>query len=146
MSVEQNKAAIRRTMEEVWSKGNLSLIPELFTADFVAHSQRGPGIKGQDGFRQMVENTRKGFPDYQCTIDSLVAEGDKVVCLYTATGTNSGPYAGAPATGKKLSTKALFITTMRDGKSAETWAFQDVLFSYSQLGMAPPGYEFSNNK
>jgi steroid delta-isomerase-like uncharacterized protein len=146
MSVEQNKAAIRKTMEEIWNKGKLDLIPELFTSDYVAHNQLGPDTKGHEGFRQMVASTRSAFPDYHCTIESLVAEGDKVVCFFTSTGTHTGAFAGVPATGKKTTSKAMFITTMKDGKSADTWAVQNPLVAYSQLGIPPPGYELAKKK
>ena len=34
---EENKALARRYLEEVWDKGNVDLIDELFTTDFVRH-------------------------------------------------------------------------------------------------------------
>jgi hypothetical protein len=34
MSVEQNKATLRRLNEEAWNKGNLSIVPELVAADY----------------------------------------------------------------------------------------------------------------
>jgi predicted ester cyclase len=146
MSVEQNKNAIRKTMEEIWNKGNLDLIPELFTTDYVSHSQLGADTKGHEGFRQMVTSTRAAFPDYHCAIENLVAEGDKVVCFFTQTGTNTGTFGGIAPTGKKWTSKAMFITTMKDGKSADTWAISNPLVAYSQLGMAPPGYKLAEKK
>ena len=44
---EENKALVRRYFEETWDKGNLDLIDELFTTDFVrqswSHRHRGRG-------------------------------------------------------------------------------------------------------
>ncbi len=37
MSAEESKALARRYVEEIWDKGNLDLIDELFTTDFVRH-------------------------------------------------------------------------------------------------------------
>ena len=34
---EENKALARRYVEEIWDKGNLDLIDELFTTYFVRH-------------------------------------------------------------------------------------------------------------
>lgn len=138
---ETNKKIIRRTMDEIWSKGNLSLIPELFTSDYTSHNSSGKTVLGHDGFRKMVESARIGYPDLYCAIDQLVAEGDNIVCLYTLTGTNKGEYLGVAPTGKRVNILALFLTIMRDGKSAETWALNDSLASFQQLGIAPPGYE-----
>jgi len=52
---EQNKAIVRRLIEEVWNKGNLSLVDELFAPNYEHHDSstpdlgRGPGI----GSRQL---------------------------------------------------------------------------------------------
>jgi predicted ester cyclase len=138
---EKNKEIIRRTMDEVWSKGNLSLIPELFTSDYTSYNSSGKTVLGHDGFRKLVESARIGYPDLLCTIDQLVAEGDNIVCRYTITGTHKGEYLGIAPTGKKISVLCLFLTIIRDGKSAETWALNDSLASFKQLGIAPPGYE-----
>lgn len=146
MSVEQNKAVIRRTMDEIWSKGNLSLIPELFTSDYTSYNSSGKNVLGHEGFKKMVEAARVAYPDLLCTIDQLVAEGDSVVCRYTLTGTHKGEYQGLAPTGKKVSVLCLFLTIMKDGKSAETWALGETLASYRQLGIAPPGYELAKEK
>ncbi len=142
-SQEANKTAIRRTMEEIWSKGNLSLIPDLFTPDYAGHQAGGNEVKGQDAFRDMVARARAAIPDFRCEINGLVAEGDMVTCLYTMTGTNTGSMAGAAPTGRKLNAKASFVTRMKDGKSAETWAFSDYLTSARQMGSAPAGFVLS---
>ena len=42
MSAEQNKALLRRLMEEVFNRGNISLIDELFAHDFVEHEELPP--------------------------------------------------------------------------------------------------------
>ncbi len=36
MSVEQNVASMRRDIEEVWNKGNLSVIPEVISPQYTA--------------------------------------------------------------------------------------------------------------
>jgi steroid delta-isomerase-like uncharacterized protein len=132
-----NKAAIRRTMEEIWNRGDVSRIPELVTSDYIAHQAGGQQVKGQDGFGNMVATARAGFPDLQCRIDELVAEGDNVVCRFTMSGTQLGEYNGMPPTGNKLSYQAMYVTRMKDGKSAETWAFSDQTTAQQQLGTMP---------
>jgi len=37
VSVEKNKALVRRFVEEVWHKGNLVFVDENFTTDYVDH-------------------------------------------------------------------------------------------------------------
>ena len=52
MSMEQNKALIRRFYEEVWGKGNVNVADEVFAADYVRHDLRPgnplPGPRGRN--------------------------------------------------------------------------------------------------
>ena len=51
MSTEQNKALVRRLMEEVISPGNMSLADELVAPDFV-ENEVTPGLPpGREGFK-----------------------------------------------------------------------------------------------
>ena len=49
---EQNKATVRRIVEDHWNKKNPALIGELFATDCVLHTPDG-ALKGQDGARQL---------------------------------------------------------------------------------------------
>jgi hypothetical protein len=42
MATEQNKALIRRFIEEAWSKGDLAVIDETITSNFVYHTSSLP--------------------------------------------------------------------------------------------------------
>jgi len=46
---ENNKAIVRRLYEEVWNKGNLSLVDELFAPNYEHHELRHPilGVAGE---------------------------------------------------------------------------------------------------
>ena len=93
---EENKALARRYLEEVWDKGNVALIDELFTTDFVRH---GPPavegeVRGPEGFKGLVSTYHAGFPDFQVTIDDMIAEGDRVVSRWTVRGTHQGELMG----------------------------------------------------
>ena len=48
--VAGNKAWIQRGFEEEWDKGNLDVIPELFTVDVICHKDHSPDIHGQDNW------------------------------------------------------------------------------------------------
>jgi len=42
---EQNKEIVRRTHNEVWSKGNMAVADELYASDYVAHWTTGDRSK-----------------------------------------------------------------------------------------------------
>jgi hypothetical protein len=53
---EENEALVRRYFEEIWDKGNLELIDELFTTNFVRHGPLGTEgeVRGLEGFKRLV--------------------------------------------------------------------------------------------
>lgn len=64
----------------------------------------------------------------------LFGEGDKVVGRLRVDGTNKGPFAGRPPTGKKVQVHSIRIYHIVDNKIVESWAMQDRLGLMEQLG------------
>jgi steroid delta-isomerase-like uncharacterized protein len=140
MSIEEiNKESIRRCTEEVFNKGNLSAIPEVFSPEFVEYSPGGQILKGLENLKQMVEMSRNAFPDMHYEIEDMFAEGDKLAVRYTFTGTFKGEIMGMSPTGKKFKISSAYLCHMKDGKQLEVWGYIDMLTWYQQLGISPPG-------
>jgi len=136
MSVEQNKAAIRRNRAEVANKGNLSIIPELVAPNYILHSI--PEVKGPEGFKQNVITIRTALPDLHVTIDNIVAEGDMVAAFCTDQGTFKGKYGDIAPTGKKIKLATVTLSRFKDGKEVEAWQYGDMLAFYRQAGVPIP--------
>src|ERR671938_339272 len=68
---EENKALVRRYFEEIWDVGNLDLIDELFTTNFVRHGPSGTEgeVRGLEDFKGLVTMYRTAFPDLQVPIE-----------------------------------------------------------------------------
>jgi steroid delta-isomerase-like uncharacterized protein len=138
MSMEENKAIVRRINDEVWSEGHLDVIDELIADDFVATVVGAPEqIRGPQGFREFVVAYRKAFPDLHITIDEQLAEGETVVTRWTATGTNEGELMGIPATGKQATIAGININRISGGKLVEGWGLFDQLGLLQQIGAVP---------
>lgn len=138
MTTEEKKAFVRRQIDELWNKGNLDAADECFTPDYVSHSPDSPeGVRGPDGFKQNVAAARSAFPDWHLEILDQVAEGDKVVTRYVATGTHEGEMAGIPPTGKRVEVPGMGIDYFSGGKMAESWEYYDVMGMMQQLGTVP---------
>ncbi len=101
--MERNKELVRRDNEEVWNKGNLNMIDEFYSEDFVQHFlPDGTETKGLEKLREHISKHRQAFPDWAEKINQIIAEGDLVVTHFTSTGTNEGSFMGNPPTGKKI--------------------------------------------
>jgi predicted ester cyclase len=137
MSVEENKKAIYRAFEEVWNKGNYSIIPEVCSPDYVAHS--GPQeVTGLDGFEQYVRNSRTSFPDLCYTVDEIIGEGDTLAIRLTMTGTFAGKMGDIEPTGNSVNYTFVLISRFTDGKCIESNVFGDSIVLYQQMGVTLP--------
>lgn len=138
MSAEQNKAVVRRSIEEIINRRNLSAIDEFFSPDFVEHEELPPNIPpGREAPRILFGMMLDAFPDFKATIKHLIAEDDLVVLHMTWTGTQEGEFMGMPASGKRMSISVLDIIRIADGKYAEHWGVMDQAAMMQQLGAMP---------
>ena len=136
MGTAANKAIVRRFIEEVFNEGNLAAIAEVVDSGYIMHGP-GPAVSGQQGMQEFVTTYRTALPDYHCTIEDQVAEGDKVVTRWTVRGTQRGELDGIPPTGKPVTLAGIVIDRIANGRMAETWEQADVLGMLQQLGAIP---------
>jgi steroid delta-isomerase-like uncharacterized protein len=132
-----NKAIIRRLYEEVFNKGNLALVEELFSPTYVRHDPAIPELRGLTGAKQICTMIRTAFPDIHCTLEDLVAEGDKVVLRWSARATHQGDFVGVAGTGKPVTMSGTETWLIREGKLQEEWAHWDTLGLLRQVGVIP---------
>ncbi len=127
MSTEQNKAVVRRFIEEVLNNHDLALVDELLSPDYVNHLAPG-GLEGLKQFNTMLHSA---FPDLKAhsSIEHLIAEGDYVVARITSHITN----AGKEATGSDLSEYRL-----ANGKIVEDWPPSGSANLLQQVGVTLP--------
>ncbi len=137
MSHEKNKAAVRRWIDEVFNKGNLTVVDELVDPDWVDHNPVPDQKPGIEGAKQAVRLYRTGFPDMVCTIDEQLADGDKVVTRFTVRATHRGEYMGTAPSGRRIDVKGITIDRFAHGKAIETWTEFDALGMLQQIGAIP---------
>lgn len=141
MSPEENKAIIRRYVEEFWNKGNQAVAEEVIAEDAVFHDQVRDGDlpPGRAGALEAARRMRVGSPDFTMDLHDMIAEGDRVVIRYSATGTHAGDFFGLPATQRVASLEAIAIVRMENGRIVEGWQESDRLGLVQGLGMMPKG-------
>lgn len=134
------RAIVMRQHEEVWSRGNLDSVDELFAPAFVGRHPGSDDWIGPAGVRQAVGSVRRAFPDFTERVIEVVADGPKVVTRFVASGTHRGPYRGAAPTGKRIEVEEIGIFRIDGGKIVEKWGLIDRLGMFRQLGIPPiPG-------
>jgi steroid delta-isomerase-like uncharacterized protein len=140
MSLEQNKAVVRRLYEEANDQARFDLLDELVAEDATIHTPAPIDARGREGFRQLLGFFRAAFPIQHTEIHTLLAQGDLVVAHHTHYATNTGTFMGMPPTGREIVVQGIEIFRLADGRIAEFWHHDDMLSLFQQLGIVPaPG-------
>jgi steroid delta-isomerase-like uncharacterized protein len=129
----QNKVLATSIMEELYSKGDMSVVDKIVSADYV---YRAPGleVRGPKDLKEFVAEYRTAFPDLNVRIDDMIAEGEKVAIRFTMSGTHAGDFDGLAPTNKKVEATGILINRYENGKLVEDWDQFDIYSLMQQLG------------
>ena len=131
MSLEENKAVVRRFVE-AYNTGNVDVLDDILAPDYFDHTNQVDA----EGLKMLIKMAFAAFPDYHETIEDIIAEGDKVwILVRTNTGKHTGEFMGVAPTGKKLTTLAVDILRVVNGKIVEYRDVVDRLDFLNQLGI-----------
>jgi steroid delta-isomerase-like uncharacterized protein len=130
MSLEENKTLVRRFVH-AYNQRNLEVFDELLAPDYFDHSSQ----VDREGLKQLMNMAFTAFPDFQETIEDIIAEGDKVWARITFTGTHTGEWMGLAPTGKKITTEMVDIFRIEKGKLVEYRDVNNNLDFLKKLGL-----------
>ena len=133
MSAEENKALVRRFVEEFWNEGNTTAADELMAVDAEIHMPTGEMVS-LDELKSFAATWRGSFPDWHSTFEELIAEGDRVAELWTGRGTHRGELQGIPPTGKRVEAQGSVFYRIVGGKIVEFRGQLDMMSLMQQLG------------
>lgn len=134
---EANVATSRRLLDETFSRGNIDLIDELCTDDFVNHDPLA-GDQDRNTAKQTVASYRQAFPDLSFAVDDAFAAGDKVVTRWTAEGTFENEFFGQQPTGQRGDpVRGITIDRYEGDRIAESWSQWDAVGLLRNIGAIP---------
>jgi len=121
MSAEQNLEVFRRFVEVgLNGKDIMSISADICTPDLVLEAPGIPMAKGREQglevFNQSVKGFTDAFPDVQCTMPYLFAEGDTLAADIAYHGTHEQDFAGVPATHEHVKGGELWFVEFENGK------------------------------
>lgn len=132
---EHNKAIVRRAIDEIWNKGNLAVVEEIYDANCVRHDPATPNLAtGLENLKQQAALYRAAFPDLHITIEDIIVEGEKVVMRWSSSGTHRGELQGIAPTGKAITSSGISISLIANGKIIEERVNWDNFGLMKQLG------------
>ena len=134
MSIQENKAVVRRLVEAAQVGRDLSVVDELLSPDFVDHSPMAGLLPTREGVKILFAGLHNAFPDLSVIIREQVAEGETVVTRKTFIGTHAGEFLGVPASNKKIEFDVIDMLRVVDGRITEHRHIVDQLGLLQQLG------------
>ena len=135
MSASENRATVRRSIQERFGNWDVSDLDRFYTPDFVVHDPANPDLGDVSSEKRFVAELRAAYPDAAVTIDDQIAEGDRVATRWTFRGTASGALPDNEPAGRPIEVTGITISRLRDGRIAEEWVEWDALGLTRQLGL-----------
>ncbi len=81
MSVEENKALVRRFIEHGYQeamRGNVDVIHEYYADHYHDHTPMHPEQSGVHGVKELIADTAQAKPDFRLEVVHIAADGDLV--------------------------------------------------------------------
>ena len=112
-------------IEEIWNRGNVSLIDEMHDSSYTHHQFRGEEEDKRDAayVRKWISRIRRKNPDLLVTAKDFIADEHKIAVRWTAQST--GKNSGRQSNGNKPILHGIAIFGIRSGKITDTWVVVD---------------------
>jgi steroid delta-isomerase-like uncharacterized protein len=124
---------------------NLALLDNIYSSEVVVHDPSRPeSIIGLDALKSQYRDTHTAIPDVKFSLDDMYVKGDKMVWIFTMSGTITGsirtPLGDLPPTGKTFRLSGVAIDRIAEGKIAEEWVYFNVFDILQPMGftLTPP--------
>ncbi len=118
-----------RVTGEVWNRGNLDCLREIYADDVVRHVPDSPQpIVGLAANQQYIAQIRVSFPDLQVTLERHISEGAWAALRWLMVGTHA-------ATRRSMRLSGITMVRIVGGKYAEIWDEWDRHSLLRQLGL-----------
>lgn len=132
-----NKDIVRRVVEEIWNRGELDIIDEVYHPEYSHIDPGNPLVSDLESFRTYVGVLRTAFPDLHVDIDEMICEGDTVAKLWELHATFMSDFMGIPANNEPVSLTGITVYRLADDRIKEcVWGY-DNLGLMQQIGAIP---------
>lgn len=118
--------------------GDLELGKSIISPNVIFYAPTSPEpMHGFQGHTAVLDMMRGAMPDVKWTVEEYISDGDKIMVRFTMTGTQTNPFMGLPASGKKVRATAMNIYEIKDGKIIREHGLPDLFSMLIQLGAIP---------
>lgn len=115
-----NETIARRWLHEVWNERRAEVVDELLDEHAVAHLETGD-LVGIAPFKVVRDELYRALPDFQMTIESVIASGDDVAIRWSGEATHDGEALGLVPSKQKVPLRGMTWMRIVNGKIVEGW-------------------------
>ncbi len=136
MSVEENKALVRRFIEHGYQeahRGNLDILHQYFADHYHDHTPLHPEHPGVHGVKELFADNSQAVPDLRMEIMHIAGEGDLVFVHWRATGTHQEQHqvtkhvSDLEPSGEEETVSGISLHRIEGGKFVEGWMYHNIL-------------------
>jgi glyoxylase-like metal-dependent hydrolase (beta-lactamase superfamily II)/predicted ester cyclase len=120
------------------SRRDLDAMASCWAPDGEEHIASQVDAVGPNGVRAYFSELFTAFPDFGLTVQTTVAQDDKVAVHWKATANMTGPLWGLEPTGAHIELEGIDLLTVRDDKIVRNDAVPDGMALARQIGLVPP--------
>ncbi|HTR12568.1 MAG TPA: ester cyclase [Roseiarcus sp.] len=132
-------ASIVERFAATLSAHDMNAFANLFAEEYVNHQVSAaappppPGVTPKATTIAFFAARLKAMPDLKVTVETSLADGDKIAASFAYEGTHTGPYYGFDPTGKRLFFTSCDIFRIADSKIVEHWGMGDIAGIVAQV-------------
>jgi predicted ester cyclase len=138
MSLEENKALVRRYYEEVVNTGAVDRLADFLSPDYAEVHDNVRYPIGLEGAEEHVRGVRRTYPDLHLTVEQQIAEAEWVATRVTMRGTHQGEWLGIRPTGKQVEMTAVNLDRVVNGRIVEHGGAANLLGPLLAIGAIRP--------
>ena len=131
---DDNLAVVRNMEEDLFNRRDPTAVDRYVSPAYRLRTAAAGAPSGREAVRGYIAAYLDGFPDLHISIDQLLAVEDKVVGVFTFTGTHQGDLFGITPTGRPISVRQIAIYRLEGGQVVDEWEISDQLGLMQQIG------------
>jgi predicted ester cyclase len=133
VALSPQKEIVRVFYEELWDRGDKSLIPIIFHSNFTFRGSLGPTLVGHDQFAGYVDWVNGALAHYKTDILAMIEEGNRVSGKMRFHGFHRKELFSVPPSGRHVWWIGMPIFTFEHGKVRDLFVLGDIHDLISQL-------------
>ena len=131
---KKHKEITRAFYEDVIAKADVSRLAEFCRDNVTFRSSLGHLKQGMDGLAEFMVTTGSALSDFECHIDDILSERNKVCARITFSGTHDlGDLLLFKPSGAPVVWEGVAVITFKGEKIADIWTLGDVHSLLKQL-------------